>query len=259
MSTDHMEASSSTNPLTTFDSDTTDDHGESQDNVVHGGLTLIPRCWRHHGGFKGKGHEGNTFGLPLHAHLCGRFEECDQFIIWPFSKSRSHYNLTTTDAEADLRRWFLTPNEGIDAPPEDDARNRTFVQYARYTDAMLLSCLDLGIQQIQLETAHVRSLIAYALRDPYSYDLRRWMEDFDPLWESLHASEFRHAKRDGLQQDLVQARKQLGFVRQRVRQLCQRIVNLKKIAAKNGDWAEIHDLLRLEYVDEEWVQQKCSV
>lgn len=45
----------------------------------------------------------------------------------------------------------------------------------------------------------------------------------------------------------------------RVEKFEEMIVWVKKANAKQGGWAEIKDLLRLGFVDEEWVSRECQV
>lgn len=165
------------------------------------------------------------------------------------------FRLTTACAEEDLRRWVVTLNESLQGPSKLP-RAIGFVKDRRFTEKMLINALDLAIRQIRCEVEHVRSLVEYARRQPYKRHLRFDEDDF-ARYANVDAKTFARVKRRNVGVLLFEAAEDLDFLRTRAEVYSKRILVYKKDEAKDGDWAEIADLLRLGAVDEEWVDKHC--
>lgn len=173
----------------------------------------------------------------------------------PIRAQQPTYRLTTADPEVDLKRWATTPNDTIYGD-DDDGRRKSFVENTRYTSEMLLSTLDLALQEIRNEAAHIKSLLEYAARPPYRARLR-WNGEPNRKYLVMEASDFANVGREKLESVLFGAVEALDSLRCRAVALSQKNLGYKMDEARDGNWAEVADLLRLGAVDEGWVERKC--
>lgn len=220
-------------------------------------VRLIPACWQPHGLSKGKRREDDNSDWSVDDHQCGWNEShaCEKAILTTCEETPT-YRLTTSNPEEDLKRWLLTPNDTLTTAT--DVRDPRVVEDPRYTHTILLSLLNLAIISIRAKVAHIRSLTEYAARPPYE-KVYRANDSLEERYHDVQASSFADADRETLERRLLKAAYELRCLRARAANMSKCIEGFKVAEARDGDWAEIGDLLRLGAVDEEWVRNECYV
>lgn len=232
--------------------DRSDDEDSDSTAVVESTARLIPACWQYHPlHHKGKDRSNTSVTSPKQPYLCGEWEFCYEHVIVPPPAAGTSYRISTTDPKEDLERYVLNPNDALDGTNE--TRTQDFVlKDGRYDRGMLFSALEMTVEQIRAEVAHIGSLFDYAARMPYDLSFRFDDEEVlgsIALRETTILCSLLDADREKLGGELIGAVEDLDFLKERAAWVGARIVGCNIELARMGDWAEIAWLTRMGAVD----------
>ena len=233
-----------------------DDDGDANVDVHEGKISLLPACINHHGKFKGKDNEGEPRRCERRARTCGDFILCDECIIVPSSEGKQDFRLTTSDPEHDLKRWLTTPNSRLEG--HEASRTVQFLREQRFSYADLHEAMTFAIQEVMSEHEHIASLEECSQRVPYHLNIHIPVATkANTAYFSMKPEHFDSVPLEGLEDDLVEAAKELDYLRAVADWLGKKILDAKVRAAKLGNWSEITELLRLGVITKGWMQNNC--
>ena len=172
--------------------------------------------------------------------------------------SPEDFRLQSADAVHDLRRWLISPNSRLDGSQME--RNTGFLGNERFTINQLQDAMVFAIQEIRNEHDHIISLVEYGQRSPYNITFRFPIApEADQRYFEMEPDDLIGAPREGLEEDLLLAAKEIDYLREVSEHSAKEILGRKKAVARFGNTAEIEALLRLGVTMEEWVQKECVV